>query len=74
MKFFNYPKMIKDLYALIEKSEVQYQNTLRIMLDECVMHFFQVHNVPFEKQAEFLSVMLDDCPKAIMDYKNKRFV
>lgn len=74
MRYFNYPKMIKDLYGLLEKSEAQFHSTIKIMIDECVMNFLQAHNVPFEKQAEFLTVMLEDCPKAIMDYKNKKFV
>lgn len=72
--FYNYPRLIKDLYSLLflEGAEDK-EPTIRIMLDECVMHFLEAHNVTPEKQAEFLGVMLYDCPQAVNDYKNKKF-
>lgn len=71
--FYNYIRLIKELYEIMEEVEPKYESTIRIMLDECVMHFFQAHSIPFEKQGEFLATMLYDCPKVQADYKTKKF-
>ena len=74
MCYYNYIRLIEELYAIMQISDCKpYEQTLRTMLDECVMHFFEAHNVPYERQGEFLSVMLYDCPKALADYKTKKF-
>ena len=71
--YYNFIRIIKELYEVMDKVDVQYHCTLKLMLDESVMHFLEAHKVPFEKQGEFLSVMLYDCPKAIADYKTRKF-
>ena len=74
MCYYNYIRLIEELYAVMQIPECKpYEQTLRIMLDECVMHYFEEYNVPYERQGEFLSVMLYDCPKALADYKTKKF-
>lgn len=71
--YYNFIKMIKELYEIMDTCDPKYHHTLRMMVDECVMHFLEAHSVPFEKQGEFLSVMLYDCPKAVSEYKMKKF-
>lgn len=72
--FYNYPRMIKEIYALMALDAARDSGyTLNIMLDETVMHFLEEHNVSSERQAEFLAIMLYDCPQAVNDYKNKKF-
>lgn len=71
--FYNYIRMIKDLYAIKEQVDKYFYPTLDIMLDECVMHFLQAHSIPFEKQGEFLTVMLHDMPQVATDYKTRKF-
>lgn len=72
--YYNYIRMIEELYAVMGLEEAKpYLGTLRIMLDECVMHFLEAHSVPFEKQGDFLTTMLYNCPKATADYKTKKF-
>lgn len=72
--YYNYPRMIKELYALLTLEDARDSRyTLEIMLDECVMHFLGEHNVTPERQAEFLAIMLYDCPQAVAEYKNKKF-
>lgn len=74
-KYYNFPKMIKDLYELMSEEDItiSQKNTLREMIDECVFHFLEAHQVPYERQGEFLEVMLDGCPKAVSEYKTKKF-
>lgn len=71
--YYNFIKMIKDLYEVMDAVEPKYHSSLKLMLDECVMHFLEAHKVPFERQGEFLSVMLYDCPRVIAEYKTKKF-
>lgn len=71
--YYNYIRMVKDLYSVMDKVEEVYHPTLRIMVDECVMHFLQAHSVPFERQSEFLQTMFYDLPQVVNDYKNKKF-
>lgn len=74
MCYYNYIRLIEELYAIMQIPDCKpYEQTLRTMLDECVMHFFEAHNVPYERQGEFLSVMLYNCPRALVDYKTKKF-
>lgn len=74
MCYYNYIRLIEELYAVMQIPDCKpYEQTLRTMLDECVMHFFEAHNVPYERQGEFLSVMLYNCPRALVDYKTKKF-
>ena len=54
MCYYNYIRLIEELYAVMEMPDCKpYEQTLRIMLDECVMHFFEEYNVPYERQGEF---------------------
>ncbi len=72
--YYNYIRMIEELYAVMDLKDAQcYSETLRLMIDECVMHFMEAHNVPFERQGEFLASMFYDCPRVVSDYKSKRF-
>lgn len=74
MCYYNYIRLIEELYTIMQIPDCKpYEQTLRTMLDECVMHFFEAHNVPYERQGEFLSVMLYNCPRALVDYKTKKF-
>lgn len=72
--YYNYQRMARDLYCMMSMPEnKEYECTLRLMLDETIFHFLEEYNVPFERQEEFLTTMFYDCPKAITDYKTKRF-
>lgn len=73
-QFFNYQKMIKDLYKVEETAHGDHKHTLRICLDHCVHHFLEEYHVPYERQTEFLTVMFPDCPKAVAEYKLKKFI
>ncbi len=72
-RYFNYSKMIKDLHALRKETDPKYHQTLKVMIDECVMHFFESYEVPFERQSEFLIIMMEDCPEIYSEYRNKKF-
>lgn len=73
--YFNYQRMIKELYELLESSDEKYHNTIRIMIDESVYHFLKEHNVPFDKQAKFLTTMFEkECPRVIAEYKLKKLI
>lgn len=71
--YYNFTRQAKDLYELLDVSDKKYEYTIKTMLDEVMYHLLKENNVPFEKQAEFLQVMFYDCPRAINEYKNKRF-
>lgn len=73
MYYYNFIKQAKDLYEIMDNVDQKYHHTLRTMLDEVMYHFMDMHKVPFEKQGEFLQVMFPDCPRALGDYRTKRF-
>lgn len=71
--YFNFQKQAKDIYAVMDKVDEEYHQTLRILLDEVIYHFLDLHAVPYEKQGEFLNIMFPDCPRAVNDYRTKKF-
>lgn len=73
-QYYNYIRLATDLYELMTSENGKpYKNTLMTMLDECIYHFLEGHNVPIERQGEFLSVMFVDTPAIYEMYKNKKF-
>lgn len=71
--YYNFIKQVKDIYEVMDNVDPKYHGTLRIMLDEVMYHFMDMHKVPFEKQGEFLQVMFPDCPRAMAEYRTKKF-
>lgn len=72
--YYNYIKLSTDLFTLMNSpAGMEYKGTLSTLLDECIYHFLNDHNVPQDRQAEFLSVMFVDCPTIADMYKTKKF-
>ena len=73
MIYYNFIQLVEELYEIMEQTEKKLHPTIRLMLDETVYHFLDMHRIPYEKQGEFLTVMFPNCPKAVQDYKLKKF-